>query len=709
MRMDLGSCVGAWTSTGLVVVAGLVASVQAQAATVIDGSVTTIVGVDAGRCLGVKGNSTAAGALLQSQACSGSSFQSWKFVREPSGWYQLVNVGSGQCIDVPGASRTNGTDLQQWNCSAGDWQRWNPSDQNGGQFALLSKSSGMGIDVYGASNADGARVVQWTWHGGTNQKWRLPTARVSDGSGPASGSVVTLKGVQAGNCVGIKGSSKTSGATLQSQSCSGSEFQQWKALQDAAGDYELVNVGSGQCMDVPGASGSGGVKIQQWGCGGGAWQKWQFRDDGAGHRYLVSKSSGLALDVLDQSLANGAAIVQWTYWGGANQQWISTVVGGGTPGSAPVGFGAGTTGGANGQVVTVTTPSQLAYELCRTRSGSTCTDATPRIIQVSGTIDFRRTEGTHSASGCYVAQCAAPMQSEYILGSLGACDGKPTFNVTLDSAGPTPLTVGSNKTLIGLGSTAAIKGKGLSLRGGVSNVIIRNLTISDINAQVVWGGDAITLDDADQVWIDHNRFAMIGRQMIVSGWGKASRVTVSWNEFDGRTPYSASCDGTHYWMMLMIGANDTITLSNNWVHHFGGRAPHVGTENAKSSLHMVNNYFQTSNGHALDASGALTSVLAEGNHWGDVNQPVPSDDDGLVMAPLTTMSSEVATACKNALRRGCVGNTANPMPAGGSAAFATHTGALSPFNGLSAPVLPTPYPAADVPRVVPASVGPGRL
>lgn len=36
------------------------------------------------------------------------------------------------------------------------------------------------------------------------------------------------------------------------------------------------------------------------------------------------------------------------------------------------------------------------------------------------------------------------------------------------------------KTVIGIGSTATIKGKGLRLNG-VSNVVIRNLTISDIN------------------------------------------------------------------------------------------------------------------------------------------------------------------------------------------------------------------------------------
>ena len=73
---------------------------------------------------------------------------------------------------------------------------------------------------------------------------------------------------------------------------------------------------------------------------------------------------------------------------------------------------------------------------------------------------------------------------------------KPKFNVTFDKAGATPLTIGSNKTLVGLGNSATIRGKGVSVSRGASNVVIRNLTFRDLNAGVVFAGDAITLNDA---------------------------------------------------------------------------------------------------------------------------------------------------------------------------------------------------------------------
>lgn len=37
----------------------------------------------------------------------------------------------------------------------------------------------------------------------------------------------------------------------------------------------------------------------------------------------------------------------------------------------------------------------------------------------------------------------------------------------------------------------------------VSNVIIQNIHITELNPEYVWGGDAITLDGTDMVWIDH--------------------------------------------------------------------------------------------------------------------------------------------------------------------------------------------------------------
>jgi pectin lyase len=387
----------------------------------------------------------------------------------------------------------------------------------------------------------------------------------------------------------------------------------------------------------------------------------------------------------------------------------------------PKGFGTGVTGGAGGQVVTVTNISDLRAALCGTTSGGLCTDTTPRIVQVpSQVFDFTGTEGTTAKTVCYQQQCSTG-QSEYRVDD-GYCTGRTTWTAQLDSAALDPLLIGSNKSLIGIGPGATLKGKGIAIRGGVSNVIVRNVTITNLNPQVIWGGDAITIDNATNVWIDHDRISLIGRMMLVTGWGQASKVTISWNEFDGVTPYSASCNDTHYWLWLFLGANDTLTLENNWVHDTAGRGPHAGgLLDARVLAHLFNNFYNYVPGHALDAesnnytSGGtaysdLGSLFAEGNYFDRVDTPVLIEaangqgfGPGDTFAPIASNLSSAGAACQTGVGRACVPNVA--LPANGT--WPLDQGVMKSMAGYTG--VPAPYAAEEVPFAVPHLAGPGHL
>jgi pectate lyase len=140
------------------------------------------------------------------------------------------------------------------------------------------------------------------------------------------------------------------------------------------------------------------------------------------------------------------------------------------PTGTVIGWGAGTTGGAGGSVVSVNSASALISNM--QASGS-------RIIQVSGTI---------SLSGMN--------------------------------------NVASNKTIIGVGANATITGGGLNL-SGVSNVIIRNLNFRG------WNDDAINVQESStRVWIDHNSFTD-GYDGAVDIKRGSDFITVSWNRIFG--------------------------------------------------------------------------------------------------------------------------------------------------------------------------------
>lgn len=68
------------------------------------------------------------------------------------------------------------------------------------------------------------------------------------------------------------------------------------------------------------------------------------------------------------------------------------------------------------------------------------------------------------------------------------------FNLT------TRLSMGSNKSLIGVGTSASITGSGITVNAQ-TNVILQNLKIS-----YIYDNDCITIQNSTRVWVDHNEF-----------------------------------------------------------------------------------------------------------------------------------------------------------------------------------------------------------
>lgn len=206
------------------------------------------------------------------------------------------------------------------------------------------------------------------------------------------------------------------------------------------------------------------------------------------------------------------------------------------------GFASGVTGGGSAAAVTPTTADELAKYL---------SDDTERVILITKEFDF--TGKTATGSGCDRKSCSASSGGQFYLGELSCAassDNVAVSSIKYDTAGPDPLKVGSNKSILGVGGKGVLKGKGLSLVKGAKNVIIQGLEITNINPGVVWGGDALDFKgNNDGVWVDHNKFSLVGRMFIVSHYS-ASRLTISNNEFDGTTTTSASCNNNHYWTMM---------------------------------------------------------------------------------------------------------------------------------------------------------------
>ncbi|KAJ6139923.1 hypothetical protein N7471_006409 [Penicillium samsonianum] len=306
---------------------------------------------------------------------------------------------------------------------------------------------------------------------------------------------------------------------------------------------------------------------------------------------------------------------------------------------AAEGFAKGVTGGGSATPVYPSTTAELVSYLG---------DSSPRVIVLSKTFDFTGTEGTSTGTGC--APWGTASACQVAINQNNWCNNyepdAPSVSVSYDNAGTLGITVKSNKSIIGSGTAGVIKGKGLRIVSGANNVIIQNIAITDINPKYVWGGDAITINNADMVWIDHVTTARISRQHIVLGTEASKRVTISNSFINGASDYSATCNGYHYWGVYLDGSSDLVTMKGNYIYHTSGRAPKV---QGNTLLHAVNNYWYQNSGHAFEI-GSGGYVLAEGNVFQNIVAAVETPISGQLFSSPDTNTNAL---CQTSLGRVC--------------------------------------------------------
>lgn len=232
--------------------------------------------------------------------------------------------------------------------------------------------------------------------------------------------------------------------------------------------------------------------------------------------------------------------------------------------NSPIGFGAGTTGGGNASATTVTTLAAFK---------SAVASDSAKVVKVSGLI---------SLSG--------------------------------------QVDVGSNTTVLGVGSSSGFTGGGLRLKEK-ANVVIRNLNIS----KPVAPADGITVQKSTKVWIDHNTFSADRNHDkdyydgLLDINHASDNVTVSWNKFAdhfkgslvGHSDNNASEDTGHL----------KVTYHHNWFSNVYSRIPSLrfGTG------HFYDNYVQGAETAAHSRMGA--QMLVENNVFRDTKVAVTTNRD----------------------------------------------------------------------------------
>ncbi|GHH28114.1 pectinesterase family protein [Streptomyces lanatus] len=229
----------------------------------------------------------------------------------------------------------------------------------------------------------------------------------------------------------------------------------------------------------------------------------------------------------------------------------------------------GTYGGRDGQIVTVKTQADLEKYATATQ---------PYVIVVAATIDMN------------------PVGKE--------------------------IKVQSDKTIVGAGTAGHIVGGGFFLGQGVHNVIIRNLTIRD-SYQGVWNDkdhdfDAIQMDGAHHIWIDHNDLRHMADGLI-DVRKDSTDVTVSWNKL--------SDNNKTFGIGWTENVKTDITIHHNWFRETEQRNP--STDNA-AHAHLYNNFLEDVAGTTIKSSygnysRGRTKMVLENSYFQGMNNPVTKD------------------------------------------------------------------------------------
>ncbi|PPQ66599.1 hypothetical protein CVT24_006910 [Panaeolus cyanescens] len=191
--------------------------------------------------------------------------------------------------------------------------------------------------------------------------------------------------------------------------------------------------------------------------------------------------------------------------------------------------------------------------------------------------------------------------------------------------GNTAIRVGSNTSVLGKAGSSLV-GVGLRVYRE-SNVIIRNVKISKVLADA---GDAIGVQEASQVWLDH---------LDLSSDRDHDKVN-----YDGLLDITHGCTGVtvsysklyNHWKASLVGHSDsngaedtkiTVTYAFNQFSNLNSRTPSFRFGHG----HIYNNVFDNNNDGINTRLGA--QLLVENNVWSSgTTKPLYSTDGGFAVA-----------------------------------------------------------------------------
>ncbi|KAF5337817.1 hypothetical protein D9758_015714 [Tetrapyrgos nigripes] len=252
--------------------------------------------------------------------------------------------------------------------------------------------------------------------------------------------------------------------------------------------------------------------------------------------------------------------------------------------------------------------------------------ASPSIVKRASVNDVANV-GYATLNGGTTGGSGGPVTTVTTLDALTSAVASDTAKIVIISGtitGNVAVRVGSHTTVIGNPGSSLV-GVGLRVLEK-TNVIIRNVKISKVLAEA---GDALGIQQASQVWIDHVDLS--------------SDRDHDKDFYDGLLDITHGCTGVtvtnsklyDHWKASLVGHSDnngaedvaiTVTYANNYWTDLNSRTPSFRFGHG----HIFNNVFDDNNDGINTRDGA--QLLVENNVWTGTDKPLYDTDEGFAVA-----------------------------------------------------------------------------
>lgn len=267
--------------------------------------------------VGTAGKSDLIRANIELQELDESVEQRWVITSLGGGLYSIWNYDSGLSLDVWGNSSKAGANMQTfWRNNAYDGEKFYILSEDDESVVIKPKCSDCVVEADGTLAAAGVNAQTAAYTGEDNQKFVLQKA---DDAPVKSGTYVIHTKLDDSKTLYVAGASTKNGANIEIRDAKRAAASQITVFARSDGTFILSPVNSSMAIEPEDKGAANRENVQQGAMSAKNTQTWKIQSDGKGYYYIRMSTRNRVLTVQGNNTANGTNVYLYDKWNTPNR------------------------------------------------------------------------------------------------------------------------------------------------------------------------------------------------------------------------------------------------------------------------------------------------------------------------------------------------------------------------------------------------------